>query len=166
MFSSKVRDKLLFEDEHFTYSRRYFWAFNTLGVVNSGIRAMWTEYRDTFSEKFWAGRHETLWPHPHPSSAEGHNYARQMGLVRAELEQAMRDLKDVYRKNEACRQEIKILREQLFSGTSVLESRRAIEQGDNIKILTSVSMIFLPLSFVAVSVSSLVPTFPFLFLFL
>jgi hypothetical protein len=38
MFNGKLRDKLLFEDEEFTYSRRYFWAYQTLGVMKNGIK--------------------------------------------------------------------------------------------------------------------------------
>ncbi|KUI56309.1 hypothetical protein VP1G_03748 [Cytospora mali] len=102
MFDPKLRDKLLFEDADFTFSRRYFWAYNSLGV---------------------------------------------MDVLRQELEHAVEDLKAVVKANEQVRQEIVSLREQLFSGSSVKESRRAIEQGDNIKILTGVSMLFLPLTF-------------------
>jgi len=154
MFDVKLRDKLLFEDKYFTYSRRYFWAYNTLGVVNDGIKSMISAYTDTFNADFWAGRHATLWPHPEPGSQEGRNYLLKMEGLRHELERAVRELRLVVARNEAVRQEIMSLREQLFSGSSVKESRRAIEQGDNIKILTSVSMIFLPLTFVTVSLSS------------
>jgi hypothetical protein len=68
------------------------------------------------------------------------------------VESAVADLQAVHDKNEGTRTEIRSLREQLFSGSSVKESRRGVEQGDNIKILTSVSMIFLPLTFVVVRV--------------
>ncbi|KAL2023739.1 hypothetical protein VTK56DRAFT_1453 [Thermocarpiscus australiensis] len=148
MFDVRLRDKLLFEDSHFTYSRRYFWAYNTLGVINEGIKSMRAAYISTFTKDFWAGRHPTLWPHPHPDSAEGRDYAARMDVLRQELESAVGELQQTHDKNEATRTEIRSLREQLFSGSSVKESRRAIEQGDNIKILTSVSMIFLPLTFV------------------
>lgn len=186
MFDARLRDKLLFEDKHFTYSRRYFWAYNTLGVINDGLRAMIQVYTDTFcggvgitvpvgtsapaaphacqhhtaaqpsssssssnTSDFWAGRHATLWPHPSPDSLDGIAYATQhLPALRRELEAAVRDLARVADKNEATRREIRSLREQLFSGSSVRESRRAIDQGDNINALTSLSMVFLPLSFV------------------
>lgn len=151
MFDVKLRDKLLFEDADFTFSRRYFWAYNSLGVINDGIKSMINAYTDTFTPEFWAGRDRTLWPHPDPDSAEGRNYLTQLGTLRQELEQVIEDLKQVFKANELVRQEIVSLREQLFSGSSVKESRRAIEQGDNIKILTGVSMLFLPLTFVTVS---------------
>ncbi|KAI3402059.1 hypothetical protein diail_4033 [Diaporthe ilicicola] len=148
MFDVKLRDKLLFEDADFTFSRRYFWAYNSLGVINDGIKSMISAYTDTFTPEFWAGRDRTLWPHPDPDSAEGRNYLAQLGTLRHELEHVIEDLKQVFKANELVRQEIVSLREQLFSGSSVKESRRAIEQGDNIKILTGVSMLFLPLTFV------------------
>ncbi|KAK0649449.1 hypothetical protein B0T16DRAFT_456866 [Cercophora newfieldiana] len=148
MFDARLRDKLLFEDSAFTYSRRYFWAYNTLGVINDGIKSMRAAYTDTFTREFWAGRHPTLWPLNDPDSAASREYLVHLAPLRRELEAAVEQLHEVWKKNEHTRDEIRSLREQLFSGSSVKESRRAIEQGDNIKILTSVSMIFLPLTFV------------------
>ena len=150
MFNGKLRDKLLFEDQDFTYSRRYFWAYNTLGVINDGIKSMISAYLENFNSDFWAGRHQTLWPHPKPDTPEGRTYEFRMTSLRQELERAISDLHAMHAKNGRTRAEIRSLREQLFSGSSVKESRRAIEQGDNIKILTGVSMIFLPLTFVTV----------------
>jgi hypothetical protein len=150
MFDYRLRDKLLFEDKHFTYSRRYFWAYNTLAVINDGIESMINAYAETFTKEFWAGRHTTLFPYPNSSLSppEFHAYVSRLRPLRRELEAAVSMLRQVYTKNEATRQEIKSLRDQLFSGSSVKENRRAIEQGDNIKVLTSLSMIFYPLTFV------------------
>ncbi|KAK1831254.1 hypothetical protein QBC39DRAFT_372136 [Podospora conica] len=142
MFDPKLRDKLLFEDAAFTYSRRYFWAYNTLGVVNDGISAMLSAYESTFTEKFWSGQHTTLWPHPSLTPAE------YLAGPHAELKAALSDLVAVQKRNKRTRDEIASLRDQLFAGSSVKESRRAIEQGQNIKILTNVAMVFLPLTFV------------------
>lgn len=151
MFDRWVRDKLLFEDKHFTYIRRYFWAYNTLAVINTGIKAMVAAYVDTFTDDFWAGTHTLLWPHPAPESAEGVAYRAKMALLRRELDKVVSELGEVLKRNERTRKEIENLRDQLFSGSSIKESRRAIDQGDNIRILTMISMIFLPLTFVTVS---------------
>ncbi|KAM0324841.1 hypothetical protein ACHAQA_007807 [Verticillium albo-atrum] len=148
MFDPSLRDKLLFEDKHFTYIRRYFWAYNTLGVINDGLRAMLAAYAEAFTDDFWAGRHSTLWPHPEPDSPDGLAYRETMATLRIELDRACRELEVVAARNRATRKEIENLRDQLFSGSSIKESRRAIEQGDNIKILTLSSMVFLPLTFV------------------
>ncbi len=150
MFDRRLRDKLLFEDKHFTYIRRYFWAYNTLAVINTGIAAMIAAYIGAFTEDFWDGSHPLLWPHPNPDSADGAAYAEKMGLLRRELDKVVADLGDVQKRNERTRKEIENLRDQLFSGSSIKESRRAIDQGDNIQILTMISMIFLPLTFVTV----------------
>ncbi|KAH7156841.1 cora-like Mg2+ transporter protein-domain-containing protein [Dactylonectria macrodidyma] len=148
MFDPKLRDKLLFEDKHFTYIRRYFWAYNTLAVVNTGIKAMMSAYFDTFTDDFWDGTHPILWPHPAPESPAGLAYRNHMAILRRELDKVVRELGEVLKRNERTRKEIENLRDQLFSGSSIKESRRAIEQGDNIRILTMISMIFLPLTFV------------------
>ncbi len=154
MFDARLRDMLLFEDENCTYSRRYFWAYNTLGVLNEGIQAMISAVHGTFDEDFWAAKHLTLWPHPDPSSAAGRHYVIQLRGLRHDLETAIAELEDIKILNQQTRQEIKDLRDQLFHGSSVKESRRAIEQGDNIKALTIVTMMFLPLTFVTVSSTS------------
>lgn len=150
MFDRRLRDKLLFEDKNFTYIRRYFWAYNTLAVINTGIKAMVAAYYDNFTDEFWNGSHGVLWPHPAPSSPEGVAYANTMGLLRRDLDKAVNELTEVLKRNERTRKEIENLRDQLFSGSSIKESRRAIDQGDNIRILTMISMIFLPLTFVTV----------------
>ncbi|KAL3951885.1 hypothetical protein ACCO45_013602 [Purpureocillium lilacinum] len=148
MFDRRLRDKLLFEDKHFTYIRRYFWAYNTLAVINTGIKAMVAAYADTFTDDFWAGAHPLLWPHPAPASPEGLAYRDKMAVLRRELDKVVAELGEVLRRNERTRKEIENLRDQLFSGSSIKESRRAIDQGDNIQILTMISMVFLPLTFV------------------
>lgn len=163
MFDSELRDGLLFEDENFSYSRRYFWAYNTLGVINVGIDSMVSAYRETFTDEFWKGKHKKLWPHPDPESSDGEAYAKCMGVLKLELDREVNNLEKVREKNTKTQGEIALLRDQLFSGSSVKESRRAIEQGDNIKILTVVSMLFLPLTFV--TVSQLSPSFSFLTLY-
>ena len=164
MFDVRLRDKLLFEDKNFTYSRRYFWAYNTLGVINDGIKAAIAAYTGTFTSDFWAGRHKTLWPLRDPDSAGAAGYLTKMAALRHELERTIEDLGRIVESNERTRKEVANLREQLFSGSSVRESRRAVEQGDNIKILTLVSMIFLPLTFVTVCPLSAYPLPPPIFL--
>ncbi len=154
MFDTRLRDRLLFEDEDFTYSRRYFWAYNTLGVLNEGIKAMISAVNETFDEDFWAAKHATLWPHPDPSSAAGHHYVIQLRGLRDDLESAVAKLEEMQSLNQETRHDIKDLRDQLFNGSSVKESRRSIEQADNIKALTIISMMFLPLIFVTVSSTS------------
>ncbi|TVY17373.1 hypothetical protein LARI1_G004803 [Lachnellula arida] len=155
MFNGQLRDRLLFEDEEFTYSRRYFWAFQTLGIMNNGIKAIIDAYEDTFTDEVWEGKHKTLWPMLEPDSGRNVYWRKRMAGLRKEFQREIGHLEKLYEENDDRRKEIRTLRDQLFSGTSVLESRKSVElstvtilQGHNIKLLTLVSIFFLPLTFV------------------
>lgn len=146
MFNAKLRDNLLFEDAQFTYSRRYFWAFQTLGIMNNGIKSMVDSYEDTFTDDVWAGKHKYLWPMVEEESARAIYWRKRMAALRKDFEKEIQALKTIAEENNERRKEIRTLRDQLFSGTSVLESRKSVEmasitiqQGHNIKLLTLVS---------------------------
>jgi len=69
-----------------------------------------------------------------------------MATLRKEFERQVRCLEKLHEENDDRRKEIRTLRDQLFSGTSVLESRKSVElsavtilQGHNVKLLTLVS---------------------------
>lgn len=78
-----------------------------------------------------------------------------MAPLRAKFEAEMDNLRKLMAKNELRREKITGLKEDLFTGTSIQESRKSVEnteitiqQGHNIKLLTLVSIFFLPLTFV------------------
>lgn len=78
-----------------------------------------------------------------------------MRELRNDFELAIKELEKIHEFNQREQKDIKSLRDQLFSGTSVLESRKSVQQtaitvqqGHNIKVLTLVSIFFLPLTFV------------------
>ncbi|KAF7189429.1 hypothetical protein HII31_09274 [Pseudocercospora fuligena] len=155
MFDRDVRDKLQFEDEHYTYSRRYFWAYQTLGIMNDSIRAIVDAFEDTFTEDVWEGKHRTLWPLLEENSQRSQYYKKKMAGLRKKFEIEMNNFRVLMKENHERRVEIRGLREELFTGTSIQESRSSvknteitIQQGHNIKLLTLVSMCFLPLTFV------------------
>lgn len=155
MFNGGLRDKLLFEDKDFTYSRRYFWAFQTLGTMNQSIKAMVDAYEETFTNAVWEGRHPTLWPLTDESSGRNVYWLKKMSLMKKDFGYEVGRLKSLINESEHLRKEVRDLRDNLFSGTSVLESRKSVEQteitvqqGQNIKLLTLVNMFFLPLTFV------------------
>ena len=50
IFVTKLRDELIFENEHFVYSRLYFWASQVLGLIIDEIEAMINAYKDTFTD--------------------------------------------------------------------------------------------------------------------
>ncbi|QSZ31177.1 hypothetical protein DSL72_000740 [Monilinia vaccinii-corymbosi] len=155
MFDGEIRDKLLFEDEEFTYSRRYFWAYQTLGLMKSGLKAIMDSYEDTFTDDVWEGKHKTIWPMLDPDSHRNKYWQKRMQKLKLDFEKQIANLSKLYDETDEKMKEIRTLRDQLFSGTSVLESRKSVEmaavtilQGHNIKLLTMVSIFFLPLTFV------------------
>ncbi|KAK4695499.1 hypothetical protein P7C71_g2261, partial [Lecanoromycetidae sp. Uapishka_2] len=153
MFREKIRDKLLFEDDQYTYSRRYFWAYQSLAIMNEDIKEMLIAYRDTFDDKFWDGTNKVIWPSD--DSPRHKHWRKRMDNFRNNIEKEVKGLEEIDRLNDEKMKEIKALRENLFSGTSVMESREAVRQqgitviqGHNIKVLTLVTIFFLPLTFV------------------
>lgn len=159
IFNDDERDKRLFEDTEFTFTRRYFWAHQLLGAVNDSIKAMVDAYEDTFTEEVWEGEHKTLWPLL-DESPRNEYFKRRMRSLQRKFEHEIGGLRTLIRENNERRTEILALRDTLFSGTSVQESRRSVElsqitiqQGHNIKLLTLVNIFFLPLTYVCPFVS-------------
>lgn len=155
MFNRETRDNLLFEDDEFTYSRRYFWATQTLAVMNDNIQAMINAYRDTFTEDVWTGEHKYIWPGKKDQSSRYANWRKRMGNLRKLFDIEIDKLEKILAMNAQEIKDLKSLRDQLFSGTSVRESREALRQAEitsqqnrNVKLLTLVTIFFLPLTFV------------------
>lgn len=153
MFRREIRDKLLFEDDQYTYSRRYFWAYQSLAIMNEDIKEMRIAYQDKFDDKFWSGTNKIVWPSD--DSQRHKNWRKRMATFRNDIEKEIKGFEEIDRLNDEKMKEIKALRENLFSGTSVMESREAVRQqgitvvqGHNIKVLTLVTIFFLPLTFV------------------
>ncbi|KAF2163096.1 hypothetical protein M409DRAFT_26543 [Zasmidium cellare ATCC 36951] len=155
MFDGNYRDDLLFEDEKFTYVRRYFWAYQTLGIMNESIRTIVDEFEHNFTDELWEGKDKTLWPIADSDSPRSMYYKKRMATLRQKFETQMKAFRKLINGNEERRTEIRGLREELYVGTSVKESRKSVEatettvqQGHNIKLLTLVSIFFLPSQFV------------------
>lgn len=114
---------------------------------------MMSAYSDAFDDTFWEGSHVLQWPHPSPASSEGQAYLDEIRWLRSRLEKAVSELDVVLNLNERTRKDIENLRDQLVSGSSSRDSKRASDLGANIQVLTMVSMIFQPLTFITVSSS-------------
>jgi hypothetical protein len=149
LFDEEARRKRLFEDKHFTWTRRYFYAHQALGNVNDSIKAMIDAFEDTFTDDIWEGTCPTMWP-LYEESARNEHWKRRLRLLRLQFEREMKELRILQRENNERRHEIETLQEQLFSGTSIQESRKSVEladvtvhQGYNIKVLTIVNLFFM-----------------------
>ncbi|KAK1053709.1 hypothetical protein LTR74_016160 [Friedmanniomyces endolithicus] len=115
MFDSAMRDKLLFEDERFTYSRRYFWGYQTLGMMNDSIRSIIDAVEDTFTEQVWSGTHTTLWPLLEQDSARNVFFKKRMASLRIKFEKAIKNLRKQIDDNDGRRREIRGLRDFVTS---------------------------------------------------
>lgn len=150
IFDEDQRDKRLFEDANFTYTRGYFWAHQTLGSINDSIKAMIDAYEDTFTDEVWEGKHKSIWPLLDEALPRNDHFRRKLYLLRKEFEREVKHLEAQIKENNDRRLEIRDLRDQLFSGTSVLESRKSVElseitilQGHNVKLLTLINIFFM-----------------------
>ncbi|KAI9653280.1 MAG: hypothetical protein M1831_006115 [Alyxoria varia] len=155
MFDEKERDAMLFEDEDYTYSRRYFWAYQSIVIMNQDIHGIVTSYKESFKDSVWDGSNKIIWPGEATQSSRYAQWRKRMKRMREDLDDEMSKLIELSKLNEGKMKEITSLRDNLFSGTSVHESRQSVtnsaitvEQGRNIKLLTLVTIFFLPLTFV------------------
>lgn len=123
MFHAETRDKLLFEDGDFTFSRRYHWAYQSLSIMNQDIHEMVTAHRETFKDSVWDGSNKIIWPGEASISPRHAQWRRRMAVLRKDLEYEMSRLGEIVTLNENKMKEIKGLRDSLFSGTSVFEVR-------------------------------------------
>ena len=124
-------------------------------MVNESIKAMVDAYEYTFTDEVWEGKHKTLWPLLEEDSPRNDYYRKVMRKLRAAFDIEITNLRRLMDENSDRQREIIVLREALFAGTSIEESRKSVEatettvqQGYNIKLLTLVNIFFLPLTFV------------------
>ena len=149
LLSPEEHDSLLFDDESFSRSRKYFWVVDALSVFIDSLTdsvLTWERYRDDFvvpvlQLEDWR---ETPVFLQHLRSAET-EVSKLLG-IRNSLEKHL--------------ERTKLLRDGLFNASAVIESRAASDLGFNVKLLTYVSVFYLPLSF-CTSLWSTTDTFNF-----
>jgi hypothetical protein len=147
---------LQFEDASFTYSRRYYWAKEAIRITNRDIKEMVNAYKTTFVDEVWEGKHQYIWPGKGDRSPQYSEWRKRMLILKDKFGQEITRLEQIYSHNLDILNEVRSLRDNLFTATSTLESRKSVElssvtilQGHNIKLLTLVSIIFIPITFVA-----------------
>lgn len=142
LFSEELRRSRLFEDKDFTWISRYFFAQQTLIMVNDSMKSMIDAFEDTFTDDVWEGQNKMLWP-LYEDSPRNDRWKRRLRLSRLMFERELKELRILMRENNEKGHEIEALREQLYSVTSIKESRKSVEQGNNIKVLTLVNLFFM-----------------------
>ncbi|KAF7535560.1 hypothetical protein G7054_g5267 [Neopestalotiopsis clavispora] len=136
--------KLLFDDEIFSRSRLYFWIIGCLNEFDLSI-----EDNIKQSKLFRQGRVEPLLNSLRPQSIpEPPDLTRLRDLDKRaeELEQGLEDIQAQFR---AKIETVQSLREGLFNASALMESRSSTKLGQNVQLLTYVSIFYLPLGFCA-----------------
>ena len=125
-------DNLLFDDGAFSRSRKYFWAIECLTEFDNCITDNLTQW-----ELYKAARVPIML-----------NTLSRLDQV--QLSFTDRQYAVLQNQRESFRQKLtatKALRDALFNASAVIESRASTRLGENVKLLTFVSIFFLPLAF-------------------
>ncbi|KAH7311228.1 hypothetical protein B0I35DRAFT_61880 [Stachybotrys elegans] len=152
-------DRLLFDDSTFSRSRRYFWAADILETFQDSIGNLLKQW-----EYWW-----TVWE-PRLREFEGSQSNR---LRKRETDEDGKPFFHIHRRQESLEEVVpritsqvhrmeqiksdldrlatrtKTLRDGLFNASSVIESRAATDLGQNVKLLTYVSIFYMPVGICA-----------------
>lgn len=131
---SKEDPDLLSDDPQFSRSKTYFWALQAYKMYAERLEQTintWVEFRKDGLNKLNDGR----------MSKETWDFT--VASIDGGIEMLRRKLRHVREKS----QEVRNLREGLFGASALFDSRTTVRQGDNIRLLTYITLLFLPLSF-------------------
>ena len=146
-------DNLLFDDGAFSRSRRYFWAIDCLSEFELTITdniAQWELYK--------AARVQPLERMTQHDQRQFDLAERQYRVLQNQRESFRQKLASTKALRDAVRYPAIMVCtraniSQLFNASVVIESRASTKLGENIKLLTFVSIFFLPLAFTTVSLT-------------
>ena len=137
LLNPEKHDRLLFEDEGFSRSRKYFWVIDALTKFIEEIEEAeqaWERYRTHEVDPFLRD----------VTTSEEYDFLQHhLGGAKSEVSR----LEVVRRRLEKHLERTKVLRDGLFNASAVIESRASTELGRNVRLLTYVSIFYLPLSF-------------------
>ncbi|KAI4113651.1 MAG: hypothetical protein LQ345_005415 [Seirophora villosa] len=146
VFSSTFSDSSLFDDDDFSSSRKYTWLIISLGEFEALISAnihTWKEYEA-----------ECLMPYLNDESEVSPLERRSTKQTLSKIAKIVQNLQRTKEQFVRQRNMSVDLRDGLFAASSVRESqtstrlaRMSTQVGENIKLLTYVSIFYLPLSF-------------------
>ncbi|KFY03829.1 hypothetical protein V490_00083 [Pseudogymnoascus sp. VKM F-3557] len=133
---------LLYDDANFRRSRFYFWA---IGCLSS--------FEQSVDETLWELRmFQTEVSNKAPLRQRmdgGDDFKRIYTKQMEDFRQACKNLEGIHDQLVKKRDEMKVLRDGLFSASSVMESRQSRILGENVQLLAFVTIFFLPLAFSA-----------------
>jgi hypothetical protein len=96
MFDERLQNKILLENSDLTYSRRYFWAYQTTGIMKDSINAIIDAYKDTFVDEIWEGKHKMIWPIVEERSSRNQYWMERMQFLKKDYEKVVKALQELY----------------------------------------------------------------------
>ncbi|KAF2489363.1 hypothetical protein BU16DRAFT_586431 [Lophium mytilinum] len=149
----EAHDQLLFDDETFSRSRLYFWYVDSIVLFQ-------TQIQDAINQWvfFWSAKESELQALQDQMTTKfGTQQLDSDGTVMGEhvtIEESSRDvdfqchrLRDLHARFVDLHSRAIALRDGLFNASSVIEAREATRLAENVKLLTYVTIFFLPLGF-------------------
>lgn len=136
LLNPEYHDSLLTDDKTLSRSKRYFWAIEFLKEAGNSIVDNIQQ-----TQRFLAFL-ESNPPDDRIAESDFNSRVRRH-------RQTLQKLKSLETRFRQKKEEVVALRDGLFSASAVTESRASTQLGENIKLLTFVSIFFLPLSFCA-----------------
>jgi len=131
----KSHDDLLIDDQTFSRSRKYFWALSCLDEFSNYINN--TCFQWETSRLIWERELPMFDPQGWPAARE----------LMISIDLINRRLREHHRRCETHHARVSGLRDGLFNASAVMESRASTKLSENVKLLTFISIFFLPLSF-------------------
>ncbi|KEY74593.1 hypothetical protein S7711_05024 [Stachybotrys chartarum IBT 7711] len=138
LFDDDARQNLLFDDGEFSNAKRYFWAIQSLRIFGDHINATLDVLPFMFQamHEFHGWRDELGW-------------SKDSSPASTFLKEQIKKFEALKTRIQRARQEMDSLNSGLFSASSVSEARFSFEQNNNVRLLTLVTIVYLPISFAA-----------------
>ncbi|KAJ9232409.1 hypothetical protein DTO166G5_4729 [Paecilomyces variotii] len=133
IFSEENPD-LLSDDPQFSRSKTYFWALQAYKMFDEALTATidtWFDFRQNSLHCLNDGR------------MPAKDWEDSIRSIDHAVEKLQEKLLWIRKKSI----EVRDLRDGLFGASSLFDSRTTVRQGDNIRLLTYITLLFLPLSF-------------------
>ncbi|KAF7880130.1 uncharacterized protein EAF02_007767 [Botrytis sinoallii] len=150
---------LLFDDERFTRSRKYFWAIGCLteidNVLSDNIKQWELYYKEHLQPLLddEDTKHlleaACLYPPRERQTFRGDHMLEQLKKTIQQAQTQVNTLKELRSDFSRKLETTKALRDGLFNASALVESRASTRLGENVKLLTYVSIFYLPLAFCA-----------------
>lgn len=117
--------------------------------MDKEIEDMISAYGQSLTDKVWKGEHKYIWPGVAETSPKFHAWRQKMQSIRKEIDYEISQLQSVRSWNSRLQGDIDALRNQLFTGLAVDESRNAVDSSKAMKTLSILTLFYLPATFVS-----------------